>query len=166
MILSTIVATSENNVIGIDNDLPWHLPNDLRYFKKRTTNHAIIMGRNTFESIGKALPNRENIVITRNPNFTANGIVCFDAIEHAVNYCEDKAFEEAFFIGGAQIYKECIRWSDKLYITEVHTTIKNGTAVFPEVNWDDWEEIEKEYHEKDDKNAFDHTFIVYHRRSE
>ncbi len=164
MIISSIVATSENNVIGLDNDLPWHLPNDLKYFKKRTSGHTIIMGRNTYESIGRPLPNRENIIITRNPDYKVEGARTFHSLESAVEYCESKAMDEVFFIGGAQIYTECIPWSNKLYITHVHCKIEGGTAFFPEVDWDDWEEQEKELHKKDEKNEFDHTFAVYTRK--
>lgn len=161
MTISSIVAFSDNNVIGIDNELPWHLPNDLKFFKRTTSNHTIIMGRKTFESIGRPLPNRENIVITRNASYKADGIRCFDSIEAAVKYCENKAKDEIFFIGGAQIYKACLPWTDKLFITRVHTTIDNGTAFFPEVALNKWELIKKEPQQKDEKNAFDHTFETY-----
>lgn len=163
MTVSSIVAFSDNNVIGIDNELPWHLPNDLKFFKRTTSNHTIIMGRKTFESIGRPLPNRENIVITRNPEFKADGIRCFDSLLMAIEYCESKAKDEVFFIGGAQIYKECIPLTDKLYITRVHTKIENGTAFFPELDWTKWTLLEKEPQEKDEKNAFDHTFEIYER---
>ena len=163
MTISSIVAFSENRVIGVDNDLPWHLPNDLKYFKKRTTNHTIIMGRNTYESIGKPLPNRENIIISRNPQYRVEGARVFDSIRAAIKYCESKAKNEIFFIGGEQIYKECIQWTDKLYITRVHTTIENGTAFFPEINLEKWELTESEAHSADEKNAYDHTFETYLR---
>ena len=163
MIISSIVAFSDNNVIGIDNELPWHLPNDLKYFKKSTSNHTIIMGRKTFESIGRPLPNRENIVITRNEKYKAEGTRCFNSISAAIKYCESKAKDEIFFIGGAQIYSECLSWTDKLYITRVHATINNGTAFFPELDWSKWTLQEQEKQPKDDKNLFDHTFETYLR---
>lgn len=163
MTISSIVAFSDNHVIGIDNELPWHLPNDLKFFKRTTSHHTIIMGRKTFESIGRPLPNRENIVITRNPDYKAEGVRCFDSLQMAIEYCESKAKDEVFFIGGAQIYKECVSWTDKLYITRVHTQIENGTAFFPEVDWNKWTLLEKEEQQKDDKNAFDHTFEIYQR---
>lgn len=163
MTISSIVAFSDNHVIGVDNELPWHLPNDLKFFKRTTNHHTIIMGRKTFESIGRPLPNRENIVITRNPNYKADGIRCFESLRAAITYCESKAKDEVFFIGGAQIYKECIPWTDKLYITKVNTIIDNGTAFFPELDWSKWTLLEKEAHEKDEKNAFNHTFETYLR---
>ena len=163
MTITSIVAFSENLVIGVDNDLPWHLPNDLKYFKKRTTNHTIIMGRNTYESIGKPLPNRQNIIISPNPNYKVDGARVFESIEMAIQYCESKAKDEVFFIGGAQIYNECIQWSDKLYITRVHTHIENGFGFFPTIDWKYWELTEKEEQQHDEKNAFDHTFETYLR---
>lgn len=163
MTISSIVAFSENRVIGVDNDLPWHLPNDLKYFKNRTTHHTIIMGRNTYESIGKPLPNRENIIISRNPKYKVEGARVFDSLRMAIEYCESKAKDEVFFIGGAQIYNECIKWTDKLYITRVHTTIENGTAFFPEIDLSKWKLIDSETHSADKKNKFDHTFETYLR---
>ncbi len=163
MTISAIVAFSDNNVIGINNELPWHLPNDLKFFKRITSNHTIIMGRKTFESIGKPLPNRENIVVSRNPNYRADGVRCFDSISASIKYCENKAKDEIFFIGGAQIYEACLPWTDQLYITRVHTQIDHGTAFFPEIQWNSWSLIKKETQKRDDKNAFDHTFEIYKR---
>ncbi len=163
MTISSIVAFSDNHVIGIDNDLPWHLPNDLKFFKRTTSDHTIIMGRKTYESIGRPLPNRENIVITRNEDYKAEGVTCFNSIEAAIEYCTKEKKDEIFFIGGAQIYSKCIHLSNKLYITRVHTTIENGTAFFPELDWENWELTSAEKQTKDEKNAFDHTFETYLR---
>ena len=163
MTISSIVAFSDNRVIGVDNELPWHLPNDLKFFKRTTSNHTIIMGRKTYESIGRPLPNRENIVITGNESYQASGIRCFHGIASAIEYCESKAKNEIFFIGGAQIYKECLPWTDKLYITRVHTEIENGTAFFPELDWSQWNLKSKEAHQRDEKNDYDHTFETYFR---
>lgn len=163
MIVSAIVALSENNVIGVNNQLPWHLPNDLKFFKKTTSHHPIIMGRNTYESIGKALPNRVNIVISRNENYTAPDIRVFPNIESAITFAENLAPEEIFFIGGEQIYKQCIAWCDKLYITRVQMNIENGTAFFPEIDWQQWKLIERVEGVLDEKNIHAHYFEVYER---
>jgi dihydrofolate reductase len=165
MTISSIVAFSDNMVIGIDNDLPWRLSNDLKYFKKTTTNHTIIMGRKTFESIGKPLPNRENIIITRNKDYKVDGARCFHSVATAIEYCEGKAKDEIFFIGGAQIYSECLKWSNKLYITKVHTTIENGTAFFPTFEKAHWElESTSDKQLADEKNEYNHTFEIYTKK--
>lgn len=163
MIISAIVACSDNNVIGINNELPWHLPNDLKFFKRTTTDHTIIMGRKTFESIGKPLPNRTNIIISRNPEFRVEGARVFENIPQAIQFCESKAYDEIFFIGGAEIYQQCLQWSDKLYLTKVHTTIQNGTAFFPEIDWNQWKLIDDHHYPADEKNSFDHTIEIYLR---
>jgi dihydrofolate reductase len=162
MTLSIIVAVSENHVIGVDNQLPWHLPADLKYFKSLTTGHPIIMGRKTFESIGRPLPNRENIVITRDLNFKHEGLVIKNTIEEAVNYCRHKD-EEIFIIGGDTIYKQMLPWVNTIYYTKVHTIIENGTAFFPVLNFEEWRMVKSDYFVKDEKNEFDYTFEVYER---
>ncbi len=162
MTLSIIVAASFNRVIGVDNQLPWHLPADLKYFKSLTTNHTILMGRKTFASIGKPLPNRENIVITRDQNFHVDGVLCMHSIEEALAYCANKE-EEVFIIGGDTIYKQTLGLANKVYRTKVHTSIDDGTAYFPTLKVNEWDLISSEYHEEDDKNEYDYTFEVYVR---
>jgi len=164
MKISQIVACSENDCIGVNNDLPWHLPNDLKYFKKRTTNHCIIMGRKTFESIGKALPNRENIILTRNTDYAQEGCRVFHGLDEAIHYCESKAFDEVFFIGGAEIFKTSLGFCDTLYLTRVHTEIEECSVSFPEIDWSHWLKTDNEEHEADEKNAFRHTFETWERK--
>ncbi len=162
MKLSLLVAVSLNHVIGIHNQLPWHLPADLKYFKKLTTGHTILMGRKTYDSIGKPLPNRENVVITHSKDFYADGAVVKNSIEDAIEYCKDK--EEVFVIGGEIIFNQMMSLADTLYLTRVHTIIENGDAFFQEPGSDEWELVASDFHEKDDKNKFDYTFETYKRK--
>lgn len=161
MTLSIIVASSLNHVIGKGNQLPWHLPIDLKYFKKLTTDHTIIMGRKTYESIGKPLPNRENIVITSSSNFQQDGIITFNSIEKALDYCKNK--EEVFIIGGEKVFKQTLHLAHKIYLTKVDTTIENGDTFFPDLSNNIWQLIHKEFHPKDEKNIYNCSFEVYER---
>ncbi len=164
MTISIIVAASENNVIGVNNDLPWRLSNDLKFFKQKTTGHSILMGRKTFDSIGKALPNRENIIITRNKNFEMDNCIVKNSIEEAILYCKEKNKDEIFIIGGDMIYKQSLHLANKIYLTRVHTEIKNGTAFFPVLENETWQkEIEIIHFKKDEKNEYDHSFETYFR---
>ena len=159
MKLTLIVAASLNNVIGVNNTLPWHLPADLKYFKNLTTGHSIVMGRNTFESIGKPLPNRENIVFTRVKDFTIPGVIVKNTLEQVFEYCKNK--QEVFVIGGDTIYKQTLAMADTIYLTRVHTTIEQGDAFFPELSTDIWTKTDSYFHEKDEKNQFDYTFETW-----
>lgn len=168
---SLIVAMAENQTIGIDNSLPWHLPNDLQYFKKVTMAKPIIMGRKTYESIGRPLPGRTNIIITRQEGYSAEGIVVVNSLQQALDKAEDISFvaghEEVMIIGGAEIYQQALQQADRLYITHVHAEIK-GDAFFPEVNWNDWQEFQREDHQADpvgeaQKNPYEYSFVVYDR---
>lgn len=162
MKLSIVVACSTNDVIGVNNQLPWHLPADLKFFKNTTNGHTIIMGRKTYESIGKPLPNRENIIISRAKNFEANGIVVKHSIEEAIDYCKEK--EEVFVIGGANIYAQILNKIDKIYLTRVHTIIENGDAFFSIKDKENWKLVSSEKHTKDEKNIFDYTFEIYEKK--
>lgn len=164
MKISIIVAVSFNQVIGVENQLPWHLPADLQYFKKLTLDHSIIMGRKTYESIGRPLPKRENIVITRDSHFNAEKVIIVNSIEQAIKHCEDRNQEEVFIIGGDTIYKQTMSIADQLYITRVNTVIEHGTAFFPEIDLNVWDLISSEWHPKDEKNQFDYTFELYAKR--
>jgi dihydrofolate reductase len=166
-----IVAMAENQTIGIDNTLPWHLPNDLQYFKKVTMAKPIIMGRKTYESIGRPLPGRTNIIITRQKGYSAEGIVVVNSLQEALDKAEDISFlaghEEVMIIGGAEIYQQALQQADRLYITHVHAEIK-GDAFFPVVDWNDWQEEQREDHAADpvgdaQKNPYDYSFVVYDR---
>ncbi len=148
--ISIIVATSENGVIGRDGKLPWHIPGDLKHFKSLTTNNVVIMGRKTYESIGKPLPNRLNIVITRDKNKTYEGCITVNSIENAIRKAgTDK---EIFIIGGGEIYKKSIKFVNKVYLTKVHQHIE-GDTYFPTLN-ERWKEVERE-----DKEGY--SFITY-----
>jgi dihydrofolate reductase len=162
--LAVIVAAAENAVIGRNNALPWYLPEDLRYFKKVTLGKPIVMGRKTFESIGRALPGRTNIVITRNPDFQAEGVRVVASLDEALQLAENIAVidgaQELVVIGGAEIYKAAIPRADRLYITEVHARVE-GDAVLPRIEWQHWREIGRERFPAQDPNPYDYSFVVY-----
>lgn len=161
--LSIIAAISENNVIGKDNKLLWHLPEDLKRFKTLTTGHTIIMGRKTFESLGKVLPNRKHIILTRDMNYRVDNeaVEIIHDISEVQNYIEDK--EENFIIGGAIIYSQLIDKAQKMYITMIHKKY-DGDAYFPKIKEEEWKIVEKEQGIKDEKNPFDYEFITYVRK--
>lgn len=160
MILSIIVAAAENNVIGRDNGLVWRLSADLKRFKALTTGHTILMGRKTYESVGKALPNRRNIVISRNPDYKAVGCEVVRGVEEALELT--KGEDEVFVTGGGTIYKELWDKADRLYLTVVHQECE-GDTVIPSVDPEKWREVSREEHQADEKNEFDYTFINYER---
>jgi dihydrofolate reductase len=160
MIVSIVVAISENHAIGKDNKLLWYLPNDLKHFKNITTGHTVIMGRKTYESVGKPLPNRRNIIITRQ-NMTIEGCEVVNSIDTALALCRDEA--EAFIVGGAEIYKQSLSKTDRLYITIVHENFE-GDSYFPEIEKNTWKETEREDHEPDEKNSLPYSFITFERQ--
>ncbi len=158
--ITIIAAIGSNNELGKDNDLIWHLPADLMRFKKVTTGHAIIMGRNTFESIGKPLPNRRSIIITRNTSYTKEGCEVVHSLEDAINLIQDQ--EHAFIIGGAQIYNESMNKNlvDQLDITEVHQNFE-ADVFFPVIKNSIWKEVSRASFSSDEKNKFNYSFITY-----
>ena len=158
--LSIIVAVAENNVIGYNNALIWHISEDLKYFKRITSGHTIIMGRKTFESIGKPLPNRTNIVISRNAEFKPNDIVVASSLSEAISKANPN--EECFVIGGGSIYSEAMGLASKLYLTKVYHSYE-GDTFFPEVG-EEWGEVSREDFERGDKFEHPFSFIVYERR--
>jgi len=162
MTVSAILAMSTNQVIGKDNQIPWHLSGDLKYFKRITLNHHIIMGRKTFLSIGKPLPKRTNIVLTRNPFFIASNVLRAGSVEEALRMAEGNGETEAFIIGGGEIYKMAMPFCDKLYITLVHAEVE-GDTFFPEIDRQEWQLLSEETHPADEKNDYDYTFQVYER---
>lgn len=166
--LSLIVAMSTNRTIGINNSLPWHLPNDLKYFKQATMGKPIVMGRKTFESIGKPLPGRRNIVISRDPSYQAEGIDVVTSLEDAISLGEDICLvngqEEVMVIGGAQIYELALEKADRLYITHVDANVE-GDAFFPEVDWSSYSLIGEEAFAAQEPNPYDYRFSVYQRVS-
>ncbi|MCB0430408.1 MAG: dihydrofolate reductase [Flavobacteriales bacterium] len=162
MTLSIIVAVSENHAIGVQNDLPWHLPADLAYFKKLTSGHTILMGRKTYESIGRPLPNRKNIVITRQPDLQIPGCTVVGSLEDALQACEND--DEVFLIGGAEMYAAGFPKTDRLYITHVHVHV-NGDRFFPVLDPNEWQLMSSEAHPQDERHAYPFTFSVYERVS-
>ena len=162
-----IVAMSQNRVIGRNNKLPWSLPGDLKYFKQATMGKPIIMGRKTWDSIGRPLPGRMNVVISRNPEWEAPaGTTPAKSLDEALIKAEAQAEiedrEEVMIIGGGQIYTEALPMVDRMYVTQVHAEVE-GDAFFPEVNWDEWEEIGREDFSASDNNPYDYSFVVYQR---
>lgn len=163
MIISSIVAVARNNVIGDDIKIPWYLPNDLKYFKKRTLGHHILMGRNCFESLGKPLKNREHIVITRNPYYIANGVKVVHSINEGLQMAEDQGESECFIIGGGTIYEQTKHLWDKLYFTEVDLE-PEGDVFFPKIDFKQWQLEWQEHHPKDERHICSYTFEVWNRR--
>lgn len=158
MPLSIIVAASQNNVIGKDNQLIWRLSADLKRFKALTTGHHIIMGRKTFDSIGKPLPNRTSIIITRQADYKAEGCIVVNSLEDALAQVKDD--QEAFIIGGGTIYKEAMDKADKLYLTRVHNKF-DGDTFFPKLDFKHWESVKREDHLPSEKNEYAYSFIDY-----
>jgi dihydrofolate reductase len=158
--ISMIVAMADNRAIGKDNELLWHLPKDFQHFKSVTMGKPIIMGRKTFESIGKPLPGRKNIVITRNNDFAAEGVVVVHSIDAALQ--ESKEFDDVMIIGGASFYQQMLPKVSTLYVTVVHGQFE-ADAFFPELKSKDWEIIENIKHEADEKHAYPFSFITYRR---
>ena len=156
--IACVVAHSRNRVIGRDGDLPWHLPADLKHFKNLTTGHPIIKGRKTFESIGKPLPNRTNIVITRQQDFEAEGCLVAHSLSEALMMAQQMD-SDVFIIGGAEIYKQAMFLADTIYLTEVHHSFE-GDTFFPEIDSVLWQETSREEYKADEKNAYDFAFVT------
>ncbi len=164
MLLSAIVACDTNNLIGADNQIPWYLPADLAYFKKITTGKPIIMGRKCFASIGRALPNRTNIVLTHNPFFVATGVIVAHNIAEAIDFAAQTGAEEAFIIGGGVLYEATIQLWNKLYLTTVEHQFE-GDIYFPQLNPDEWQRTETVLRDGDEKNKWNCRFEVFERKN-
>ncbi len=162
MRISLIVAVDEAGGIGIDNRLPWRLPDDQKRFKALTMGHTLIMGRRTYDSIGRALPGRTMIVITRNPAFHAEGVAAVGSLEQALEIARQGGETEAFIAGGAHIFSEAFPLADRVYLTKVHAVI-HCDVYFPPFDPEEWKELESSFHSKDDRNEHDFTFTVYER---
>jgi dihydrofolate reductase len=160
MKISLIVAVDQNNGIGKNNQLPWHLPADLQHFKKITTGFPIIMGRKTFDSIGKALPNRRNIVISRQADLKISGVEVCDSVQNAIKLCKEE--QEVFIIGGAQIFEQSLSIANGLYLTIIQNNFEADTF-FPELDKSQWKEISKEPHKPDEKNVYSYIFKKYEK---
>lgn len=156
--LSLIVAISANRVIGINNTLPWHLPEDLKRFRALTTGHHIIMGRKTYESLNRLLPGRTTVIVTRNPDYRIEGALIAHSLQEAITLCGND--EEVFLIGGAELYKDGLQLADKLYITEIKASYE-GDAFFPEFELAGWELTSREAHST--PQGLDYEYLIYQR---
>ncbi|MBU6951836.1 dihydrofolate reductase [Hahella sp. HN01] len=161
-VLSIVVARAENGAIGVENTLPWRLSNDLQYFKRVTMGKPIIMGRKTFDSIGRPLPGRTNIVVTRNKDWRHDGVSVAHSLEEAVSLAGREPVEEVMLIGGAELYRQGLAAAQRVYLTEVKTSVQ-GDAFFPELDPADWRETSRESHPSDEKNQYPHDFVVFER---
>lgn len=166
MRIALIWAMSENRVIGRDNQLPWYLPNDLQYFKRVTSGKPVIMGRKTYDSIGKPLPNRTNIIITRDPNYQAEGCQVVHSLDDAISLAQAQVAagggDEVIVMGGAEIYAQALPLADRLYVTLVHAHVA-GDAEFPAIDFDAWREIARQDYSAEGPNPYDYSFVVYER---
>ena len=167
MRLCLIAAVAENGVVGNNNALPWHLPADLQYFKRKTLGKPIVMGRKTFESIGRPLPGRTNIVVSRNKSYAPEGVEVVDSVESSLALAAEIARtdgqEDLMVIGGAAIYAAALPLAECLYITEVHGEVA-GDAYFPEVDWREWREVSRQRNPAPEPGGYDFSFVVFHRR--
>lgn len=161
--LSAIVAMASNRVIGHHNQLPWHLPADLKHFKEITTGHAILMGRKTHESIGRPLPNRINIILTRDPHYQANGCHVVTQLDDALKTAANHAASEIFIIGGAQVYTQLLPQTHRIYLTKIHQAF-DGDTYFPELKTHEWDEKERIDYKADEQNPCDYSFLILERR--
>ena len=161
MTISLIFAASENNVIGNNNQLIWHLPADLKFFKKTTTGHHIVMGRKTYESVGKPLPHRTNVIITRNTNYKASGCIVVQSLEEALKIAA--ADNEIFIAGGGEIFKHAFDLATKIYFTKIHHFFEGDTYA-PDIDPKVWKEIKREDFEPDEKNKYAYSFMEFVRR--
>jgi dihydrofolate reductase len=162
MILTFIAAIGKNNELGKNNNLVWRLPADLQHFHERTMGHTIIMGRKTFESIGRILPNRRHIIITRDKNYLRHSVDVVHSLEEALDLVKNNK-DEVFIIGGAEIFKQAMDLADRLDITHIEAEDKNADTFFPEIIPAMWKEISHEEHKKDEKNPLDYTFSIYEK---
>ena len=166
MTISIIAAVSENRVIGKGNNLPWNLPDDMKYFMKTTSEHHVLMGRKNFLSIPekfRPLPNRHNIVLTRNKNFSAPGCTVVHNLREGIEIGRRNNEKEFFIIGGAEVYQQAFPFTTKLYLTEIHAEVE-GDVFFPEFQKSEWEELSRIPHEVDDRHALAFDFVIYTKR--
>ncbi|MGP4079620.1 dihydrofolate reductase [Pseudalkalibacillus sp. R45] len=157
--ISLLLAMGMDRVMGKDNDLPWHLPEDLKWFKRVSSGHTIIMGRKTYESIGKPLPNRKNVIVTNDKNYEAEGCVVTHSLDEALR----QDGEELIVIGGAEIFKQVLEKASRIYLTYIDEEFE-GDTYFPELDESKWELKSKEKGIKDEKNPYDYYFMIYDRK--
>jgi len=165
MIISLIAAVSRNHVIGKNNDLPWHLPDDMKYFMQTTKEHYVIMGRKNYESIPekfRPLPNRTNIVVTRTKDFNAPNCLVVNSTEEGLALAKQANQDEIFIIGGSEIYALGLPMAERLYLTEIDAII-DGDTYFPEINKGEWREVSRKHHEADNRHAYAFDFVIYEK---
>ncbi|MER3443390.1 MAG: dihydrofolate reductase [Meiothermus sp.] len=166
--LSLVVAMAENRVIGRNGGLPWRLPNDLKHFRRLTTGHPVVMGRKTYESIGKPLPGRTNVVVSRSPDYSAPGCLVVNSLEAALQVAEAAPHDpagtrETFVIGGAELYAQALPLADRIHLTLVHAEVA-GDTFFPDLDPGAWREVSREDHEPDEQHAYAYSFLTLERR--
>jgi dihydrofolate reductase len=157
--ISFIAAVSKNNVIGRKNKLPWRQKTDYEYYKNKAHGHIAAMGRATFELVGRSITDKQIIVFARDGNYHPDGVT----VAHSIQEGLPKTDEEVMVLGGAQIYTQALPYADRMYITEIDAVIDDGDAFFPEFNHEQWREVSREHHTKDDRNQYDYDFVVYDR---
>lgn len=162
---SIIVARADNRVIGKNNELIWHMPHDLKYFKETTSGHYVLMGRKSFESVGKPLPNRLNIIITRNPDYAAEGALVVHSLKDALVLAEQQKQQEVFILGGGEIYRQALEQQlvDRIYLTEIKDSFE-GDTYFPELDENQWQETHREEYQADHKNPHDYAFVTLEKK--
>lgn len=163
MIISQIVAVSTNNVIGVNNGLPWHMPTDMAYFRMKTWGHHIVMGRKNYEAEGNALPGRKNIVLTRNNHYSIPDGIVVNKIDDAIEIARKSGEKELFIVGGEEIYKLSIPFTDRVYLTKIHTEV-NGDTYYPELDMNIWQQVSIDKRKADEQNLYDYHFIMYERK--
>jgi len=161
--LSFIVAMDQNRVIGLNNGMPWHLPNDLQYFKEKTTGNTIVMGRKTFDSLGRILPNRKHIVLTRSTKSFPEEVKVIHEIDDILHYAKNHPNEEVFIIGGGNLFKQMLPHADKMYITVIEEQFE-GDVYFPDFDETEWDLISKDKGPKNERNPHDFYYLVYERK--
>lgn len=163
MTVSLIWAMDDNGLIGRDNQLPWSLPADMRWFRQHTLGKTIVMGRKTYDSIGRPLPERRNLVLTQQQGLSIEGCEVVHSLEQALQVLPDRQIDELMVMGGAQVYHLALPLAQRLYVTRIHAAFE-GDAWFPQFNWDQWREIERTDHQPDEKNAYPYSFSIYERQ--
>lgn len=166
MNISIIVAVAQNNVIGKDNRLIWHLPADMKFFKEKTTGHCVVMGRKSYEALPenfRPLPNRTNIIITRQNKYSEQGAVVLNSLEAAINFAREKGESECFIIGGGEIFREAIPLTNKIYLTKIFKKFE-GDTFFPDLDETKWMQTEYHEHHPDEKNKFHYAFFTFIRK--
>ena len=166
MLVSLIVAAAENNVIGKNNNLPWHLPADMKYFREKTMGHCVIMGRKNYDSIPlkfRPLHGRTNIIVTHQNNFSADGCIVVNSVDEALQESKKQNETEAFIIGGGEIFSQAVGIANKIYLTRIHSSVE-GDVYFPELSPTDWIEESAQHFKADEKHKFDYSFLVLIKR--